>query len=131
MRNRSTPLPGGPTDVDADATTAELLARYHRHLTPLAAAPVTSSPAPQLVDHALAALAVSEAIVEGLHRERWRVAVDALRLGASVAEVGAAMAGLDAVEVTVGLTTWADQQHREGLLTADEHAAVVALTVRA
>lgn len=122
-------FPERPADVDPDVTTVELLEEYQRHLVSLAAArsDAVAMPARRRVRHALAALAVAEVVAADLHAERWPIVVDALRHGASVAQVGRAMAGLDAEEVRVGLTSWADRRRRARALTDADHAAVVAL----
>ena len=121
-----------PTEARPGRTADELIDRYHHHLVALDAARRDGSDAPArwLVAHALAALTTAEAIVDDLHRDRWGIVVDALRHGATVAEVGTAMAGLDVQEVRVGLTSWADRQYRDHLLTGAEHAAVIALAAR-
>lgn len=122
-------FPERPADVDVDVTAAELLESYQRYLVVLVAARrhADAVPARRRVRHALAALAVAEVIVDDLRAERWPIVVDALRGGATAAQVGAAMAGLDAQEVRVGLTAWAHRLRHTRALTDADHAAVVAL----
>lgn len=80
--------------------------------------------------HAVAALATQHALAERVLYSRWCNVRDALTFGATPEQVAAAM-GLDVDEVALGLRSWADGQHRQQLITADEHDAVLALVAGA
>lgn len=86
--------PRSPDDVPDDATLVALLDRYHHHLlllTALRFADYTDADmAAELGRHALAALALSSAIVADLHAEQQRIAREALRRGVPRADVAQA-----------------------------------------
>ena len=102
--------------------------RYQRLLLVVAAAragaPACSA---ELSRAALGVLATATAIVDGLAVERWAVVHTGLAAGASVAEVGAALGGLEPDEIAAGLRAWADRQFLAGALTHEEYTGVVAL----
>ena len=121
-------FPTRPSDLPDAATLGELLASYHGHLL----AVVGSRGPVELMDsftaqHALAALATAQAVVDTFVSERWQLVRDALASGATVDEVGAALGGLEVDEVAAGLTSWADREHRAGGLSLDDYDAVIAL----
>lgn len=142
-------FPARPDDVPAEASAAAVLDAYERHLIALAAARASSPlrldshrsetglaaaragsppvlPA-RLVRHAVAALTLSQALVNGLAGERWPIVRDGLVAGAAVAELGAAAGGLEADEIAAGLASWADREHAEGRLSDAEWTRVHAL----
>ena len=122
------PLPQRPADLDGDHTLAELVDAYARHVLVLAAARAgwRAVPADQLTGHALAALAIGQAVVADLQGERWPIVRDGLALDAGH-DVLAAALDLDPPELAAGLAAWADRQAADGDLDDDEHAAVRAL----
>lgn len=68
-------------------------------------------PVGRLRGSALAALAVGEQIRQRMCNHRWSTMRDALRYGATVAQVATAL-DLDAEEVRAGLLSWGDGQLR-------------------
>jgi hypothetical protein len=118
------PLPTRPDEVTADATVAELLAAYQRHL---ALAVMARAAADHDARHALAALAVGQAIVDSFAVERWPLVRDALEGGATADDAGAALGGLEVDEISAGLTSWAQREHRAGGLSLDDYDAVIEL----
>jgi hypothetical protein len=76
--------------------------------------------------HGLAALAIGHEIAARAVSVRWVHACEAIEHGATVAQVAAAL-DVSVDEVRDGLRTWADRQRRHWTMTADQHAAVVAL----
>ena len=103
--SEATPEPG------PDASLADLLDAYHRHVLLLAAARAGRRPLPpdQVVHHALAALTIAHAVIDDLGTERWPIISDALTHGATPAEVGAVTGGLEPDELAAGLTAWANR----------------------
>ena len=77
-------MPQRPADVADDATLAELVDAYARHVLVLASARAggQSVPADQLAAHAVAALATSVAITDDVRGERAAIVHDALVHGA-------------------------------------------------
>ena len=122
-------FPERPDDVPAEASAAAVPDAYERHLIVLAAARAGSPPLlpAWVVRHAVAALALSQTLVDALAGERWPIVRDGLAHGAAVAELGAAAGGLEADEVTAGLRSWADRMHRAGRLSDVEYDAVLEL----
>jgi hypothetical protein len=81
-------MPQRPADVADDATLAVLLDHYARLVLALASARAAGHPADP--DHALAALATGAAVAADLAAERPGIVRDALRSGATPAQVTAA-----------------------------------------
>ena len=135
------PIPAFPTtpaDVPSLATVYELFDAYHRHLMAAVAGrpgavaglrPATArrSPADELDRHAVAALAIGQAIVDTFAQERWPLVHDVLAAGGTADEAGAALGGLEPDEIAAGLVSWAGRAHRAGVLTVDEVDAVLEL----
>jgi hypothetical protein len=121
-------IPPFPTRSDEmpDATVDQLFDAYSRHLI-AAVALRASDPAHLLAAHAVAALAIEQAIVDTFVTERWWLVRDGLAGGATAEEVGVALGGLEVSQVAAGLGSWADRQHRAGELSDVEHDAVLAL----
>lgn len=80
--------------------------------------------AAQLFDHALAALALAEAVADRLRAARWSTVRDALAADAGRGAEVAAAVGLELDEVAVGLRRWADGQREHGLMTARDRNVV-------
>ena len=99
-------LPRRPTDLDPRATLVDLIDAYQRLLVTLTAVRLGNAAMARddVAGLALAALATAHAVVDDLFVERWTLVREALRSGASVAEVGTAMGGLEADEVAAGLS---------------------------
>lgn len=112
--------------VDGHDDLGDLVDRYQRHLLVVTAHPAADGSHRR----ALAALTIASAILDALVVERWSLVRAALANGATVAEVGAALGDLEPDEVTAGLTSWADRQVHSGLLSEDDHDAVLALLAR-
>lgn len=115
-----------PADL-RNVSMRELLDAWHAHSGPLVNARHKLGapwPAGRLARSALDALAVGQALADQLTNTRWVTVADALEYGARLDMVAAAM-GLDVDEVAAGLTSWADGQHREHLMTDDRHDAVL------
>lgn len=87
-------------------------------------------PTTAVASAALAGLAAQHALADRVLAGRWVNARDALVYGATLADVAEAM-GLDPDEVTVGLASWADGQHRHDLMTGAQRDEVLALLARA
>ena len=87
--------PTSPDDVPDDATLVALIDRYHHHLlllTALRFADYTDADmAAELGRHALAALALSSAVIEDLRAEQQRVAREARRRGIPSADIAQAL----------------------------------------
>ena len=90
----------------------------------LAAARAAGRPADS--GHAVAAVAIGQAITDDLAVERWPIVRDGLAHGAGHDELSAAL-DLDPTELAAGLAAWADRQAADGALSDDEHPAVRAL----
>ena len=119
-------FPTRPSDLPELATVDELVEAYHHHL--LIVVGGRDRPADEFTTrHALAALAIGQAIVDTFLGERWHLVHDGLIGGATVDELGGALGGLEVVEIATGLVSWASRQHEAGLLSLEEYAAVVAL----
>lgn len=129
--------PRRPRDVPGHGPQAELLEAYwthrlHRDVDGTHRCEALTSQ--QVVDDVLAELALAHELARRLLQGRWCAVDKALRAGATVAEVAAAMDLEDEV-VRAGLRAWADDQqalHREigfGLTAAqaDGVRALVAL----
>ena len=84
----ATPVPLEPGAVPEDTTLVELLERYQRHLLSLTALRVAGYG--DAGAHALAALALSAAVMADLRSEQNRVAWAALQAGAPPADVAEA-----------------------------------------
>ena len=146
-------FPNRPAEVPDEASVGAVLDAYERHLIALAAARASSPlrldshrsetglaaaragsppvlPA-RLVRHAVAALTLSQALVNGLAGERWPIVRDGLVAGAAVAELGAAAGGLEADEIAAGLASWAGREHAAGRLSDVEYGSVLELAARA
>ena len=80
--------------------------------------------------HALAALALGQAIVDTFARERWPLVRDVLEGGGTANDAGAALGGLEVDEIAAeGLTSWAEREHRAGVLSLDDYDVVLELIV--
>lgn len=122
-------LPARPAEVDEWVPLEQTARRLHEHEGRLVDARNNIGeplPAEVVAAHGLAALAIQHHIAARVLYSRWTNARDALTYGATVDQVADAM-GLDRDELVAGLTRWADQQLRQRLITAAEHAAVLAL----
>ena len=118
------PFPTRPDEVPAAATVAELLAAYQRHLFLAVTARAAQD---HDARHAVAALALGQAIVDTFARERWPLVRDVLEGGGTADDAGAALGGLEVDEIAAGLTSWADREHRAGVLSLDDYDAVIEL----
>ena len=87
--------PTSPDDVPDDATLVALIDRYHHHLlllTALRFADYTDTDmGAELGRHAVAALALSSAVMEDLRAEQERIAREARRRGVSAADIARAL----------------------------------------
>lgn len=87
--------PTSPEDVPDDATLVTLIDRYHHHLLLLTALRFADYSDADLVAelgrHALAALALSAAVIEDLRAEQQRVVREARRRGVSPADIARAL----------------------------------------
>src|SRR5688572_25607022 len=107
-----------PRDLDR-ATLRELVEGYLSHRGALVAAEHRvgePEPIARLRGDALAELAIGEQIAQRMRNGRWATVRAALRYGATVEDVAAAL-DLTAPEVRAGVRSWADGQHRHGLMT--------------
>jgi hypothetical protein len=123
-------MPQRPRDVFRVALVV-LAGLYHEHLGPTINALHgigKQLPREQVARHAVAALAIGQAIEQYVRGDRWSTVRDALTYGATVAEVAGAL-DLELDEVAAGVTSWADGQARSCGMTADEHARVIALVL--
>lgn len=111
-------LPQRPADVPDDVVVDELLDAYQRHLfTVTLDRPGTPGLSDeQVARHALAALALGQAVVDTFAAERWPLVRRGLAHGATRAQIGAALGGLEVDEIAAGLASWADREHDEGRL---------------
>jgi hypothetical protein len=117
-----------PRDLDG-AGLRELLDGYEMHTSALVNHEHgigRPEPVARLRSSALDALCIGAQVEQRMRNERWTTVRDALRLGASVDDVATAL-DLTVAEVTAGLRSWADGQHRHGLLTTEQYAEVYAL----
>lgn len=117
-----------PADLDR-TTERELAEGYVNHRAVVVDARLgigERKPVVRVRASALDALAVGEALVRRMLRERWSTVVDALEYGASLAEVAAAL-DMDPAGVRAGLAEWADGQRRYASMTAERHAEVMSL----
>lgn len=119
--------PTSPADLDADTSPLVLLDAYLRHVFALAAARSAAADSTGVGERAVAALALSHALVADLFEERWPIVCDALAAGVTPAALSAATGGLQPDELAAGLTAWADWRHAAGLSTDAEHSAVLGL----
>jgi hypothetical protein len=121
-------FPATPNEVPDEAAVDELLDAYERHLA-LAVGGRSRAAGPDQLHarHAVAALVIATVIVEAFVAERWPLVRDALAHGTDARAVGDALGGLEVSEVAAGLTSWADREHRAGLLSLDDYDAVLAL----
>ena len=87
-------LPQRPADLAGNHTLADLVDAYHRHLVRLVAARGGGDrlAADQLAAHAVAALAIGQAVTDDLRGERATIVADALAHGAGPDQVAAAQA---------------------------------------
>jgi predicted component of type VI protein secretion system len=76
--------------------------------------------AARLSNEALGVLATGRALAEQLLATRWTTVFDALRYGASLDQVAAAM-GLDIDKTRAGSMSWLDGQRAEGILSEAEY----------
>jgi len=124
-------IPTRPRDViDTPGGLKRLVAAYDAHTDALfdnrhglADHPLTAE---EHGAHVVAVLAYAAAIAERAQQPRWVHAREALSVGVTGERVAAAM-GLSWPEVARELARWAEEQRRFGLITDDEHAAVLAL----
>lgn len=79
-----------------------------------------------LIVDTLLVLAAGAAVIEHLQTDRWPSVHAALTVGTTLPQVAEAL-GLDDIEVIYGLRSWADGQLNRAAMTADEHAAALAL----
>jgi hypothetical protein len=117
-----------PLDL-VGASLRELLDAWHGHIGRLVdARHGIGDPLPpaRLTRHALDGLATGQALADQLMASRWVTAADALTYGATLAQTATAM-GLEVDEVTAGLRSWADGQHRHELMTAAQRDDIRAL----
>jgi hypothetical protein len=91
----------------------------HRHVEAL--------PAPEVAEHTLAVLVLSERLVHEARAGRWVYATEALAAGASPGEVATAMGLRDEHEFRAALRHWADQQAHRGLLSTERRRDVLEL----
>jgi hypothetical protein len=128
--NSPASVPAFPTRPDQmpGATVAELLDAYQRHLYAVVRQRSGGAePAGLIARHVVAALALGQAIVDTFAEERWPLVRDGLAAGATTADLGGALGGLDVTAVTAGLTSWAECERRAGVLSVDDYHAVLAL----
>ena len=87
--------PTSPDDVPDDATLVALIARYHHHLLLLTALRFAdyadTDIAAEQGRHALAALALSSAVIEDLRAEQARISREARRRGVPLDDVARAL----------------------------------------
>jgi hypothetical protein len=110
-----------------DATVDELFDAYARHVYAAVALRGREPATELLARHAIGALALAQAIIDTFVSERWWLVRDGLAGGATAGEVGVALGGLEVSEVAAGLSSWADRQHRAGVLSLEDYDAVLAL----
>ena len=111
------------------ASLFELADRYHGHLTALVNHDLgigKPEPIGRLRASALGALAIGEELIRQMLADRWTTVRDALRLGATVADVAVAL-DVAPGDVITGMSTWAHGQYRHATMTDDQHAEVFAL----
>jgi hypothetical protein len=123
-------LPRRPSDVPNDVPLAKLIEQYQEHVRAVfLARPGMADPATAeaMFENAIAALAVAHAVVDRLLAARWSTVRDALAADAGRGREVTAACGLDPDEVAAGLSNWADQQNREGLMSDAEYHVVVLL----
>jgi hypothetical protein len=122
-------FPERPADIPPDVSLAALGERYQEHRWALLdhrhglSEPLTAD---EFRRHALAVLAYQAALTERAAQGRWIAAVDALAANTDPFAVAAAM-GIDVEQVRIGIGVWASGQCREGLITPERYADVVAL----
>jgi hypothetical protein len=95
------PFPTGPDEMP-DPTVDELFNAYERHLFAVVAVR-NGEAADLLAAHAVAALAIGQAIVDTFAAERWFLVRDGLAGGVTAEDVGIALGGLEVDEVSAGL----------------------------
>ncbi|WP_232661911.1 hypothetical protein [Pseudonocardia sp. TRM90224] len=118
-------------ELAATVSLPQLLDSYLLHLRTVIAAAATNlpplAPPPAVVaGHALSAVVCACGLGERVASGRWEMVHEALAHGATIAQVCAA-SGLEPDEIRVGLSSWADAQHRMGCFTTREFDAVLAL----
>jgi hypothetical protein len=95
----------------------------HRHVAAL--------PAPEVAEHTLAVLALSERLAYEARASRWVFATEALAAGATPGRVAAAMGLRDEYALRAGLRDWAEQQVERGLMSLARRDEVLALVADA
>lgn len=118
-------FPTHPADLPSLATIDELLGAYHQHMFAVVAG--RSGAEVELSRHALAALAIGQAVIDTFIGERWPLVRDVLVDGGTADEVGGALGGLEVQEVAAGLASWADRERRAGVLSLDEYDGLLEL----
>ena len=87
-------------------------------------------PPARLASIALDALAVGQAVADHVLRHRWLTVAEALTYGATLPQVATASA-LTTDEVTAGVRSWADAQHRHAGMSAATRDEILTLLTRA
>jgi hypothetical protein len=122
-------FPTRPGDIPYTVALAELAELHAGHRSRLVdhrhglSEPLTAD---EFRCHALAVLAYQAALTERAAQGRWVAAVDALAASTDPQDVAAAM-GLDVEQLRIGAGMWASGQHREGLISPERYADVLAL----
>jgi hypothetical protein len=122
------PLPRRPVDVPAGAVFRDVVVALEAHgwalLTSRHGGPRLTRD--EVAAHCLALLTLGHVLADRLRLGQWVNVRDALQHGATVEQVAEAME-LTPIEITFGLRSWADAQLTHGLMSAVDHAAVLAL----
>ncbi|WP_232668729.1 hypothetical protein [Pseudonocardia sp. TRM90224] len=118
-------------ELAATVSLPQLVDSYLLHLRTVISAvaanlPPLAPPRAVVAGHALSAVVCACGLGERVASGRWEMVREALAHGATIGQVCAA-SGLEPDEICVGLSSWAEAQHRDGNFTDREYDTVLAL----